>query len=79
MAGARRRVAAPLAAYINAQLTNFFDFDDTLEGRALGHPGATVIPAAMVGPSRRAQRTQSHGWQVEVYRGRMAGKPSFER
>ena len=47
VAGTRRRIAAPLAAYINAQVTNLFDFDDTLEGRALGHPGATVIPAAL--------------------------------
>jgi 2-methylcitrate dehydratase PrpD len=84
VAGARRRIAAPLAAYINAQLTNFFDFDDTLEGRALGHPGATVIPAALA----LAEQTGATGRDLitavvagyEVYsRVAMAGKPSFER
>jgi 2-methylcitrate dehydratase PrpD len=84
VAGARRRIAASLAAYINAQLTNFFDFDDTLEGRALGHPGATVIPAALA----LAEQSGASGRDLvtavvagyEVYsRVAMAGKPSFER
>ena len=84
VAGVRRRVAAPLAVYINAQVANLFDFDDTLEGRALGHPGATVIPPALA----LAEETGASGRDVitavvagyEVYsRVAMAGKPSFQR
>ena len=45
--GVSRNITAPLASYINSQLTNLLDFDDTLEDKALGHPGATTIPAAL--------------------------------
>jgi 2-methylcitrate dehydratase PrpD len=84
VAGSRRRIGAPLAAYVNAQLSNLMDFDDTLEGRALGHPGATVVPAALA----LAEQTGASGQELitavvagyEVYtRVAMAGKPSFER
>ncbi len=42
-AGCRR--PASLAAYANAFLANLLDFDDTYGGA--GHPGCTVIPAAL--------------------------------
>lgn len=42
-----------LAAYANASLANALDFDDTFSGA--GHPGATVVPAALaLAEERRA-------------------------
>lgn len=84
VAGSQRRIAAPLAAYINAQLTNLFDFDDVLEGRALGHPGATTIPAALalaeqVGASGKDFLTAVVAGYEVYTRVAVAGKPSFER
>ncbi len=84
VAGTKRQVAPALASYINAQLTNLMDFDDTLEGKALGHPGATTIPAALA----LAEEEKSSGKEFltavvvayDVYsRIAVAGKPSFER
>jgi 2-methylcitrate dehydratase PrpD len=84
VAGAKRRIAPALASYINAQLTNLMDYDDTLEGKALGHPGATIVPAALA----LAEEKKSSGKEFltavvvayDVYsRIAAAGKPSFER
>ena len=47
VAGTRRRVFPPLASHINAQLANVLDYDDTMADGYPGHPGATVIPAAL--------------------------------
>lgn len=84
VAGVGRRVAAPFACYINAQLTNLLDFDDTLEGKALGHPGATIIPTALALAEERKATGKELLMAVvvgyEIYaRVAMAGKPSFER
>jgi 2-methylcitrate dehydratase PrpD len=35
------------ASYVNSYLANLLDFDDTYSGRAVGHPGSTVIPPAL--------------------------------
>lgn len=45
--GATRRLPAPVAAYLNSYLANLLDFDDTYSGRAIGHPGATVVQPAL--------------------------------
>jgi 2-methylcitrate dehydratase PrpD len=45
--GASRRLPAPVAAYLNSYLANLLDFDDTYSGRAIGHPGATVVQPAL--------------------------------
>jgi len=42
--GTRRRAAPGRAAFANAMAANALDYDDT---GATGHPGATVIPAAL--------------------------------
>ena len=84
VAGASRRIVPSMAGYINAQVTNLLDFDDTLEGKALGHPGATVIPAALA----LAEQAHSSGKEFlaavvvayDVYtRVAAAGKPSYAR
>lgn len=42
------------AAFANASIANALDFDDGTEvnGKGLGHPGATLVPAALSGLSR---------------------------
>jgi 2-methylcitrate dehydratase PrpD len=45
--GASERLPLPTAAYLNCYLANLLDYDDTYSGRAIGHPGATVVPAAV--------------------------------
>lgn len=42
------------AAFANASIANALDFDDGTEvnGKGLGHPGATLIPAALAGLDR---------------------------
>ena len=45
--GAGRPLPAPMAAYLNSYLANLLDFDDTYSGRAIGHPGATVVQPAL--------------------------------
>lgn len=42
--GRRLKIASPAAAYVNASSVNALDYDDTGKG---GHPGSTVIPAAV--------------------------------
>jgi 2-methylcitrate dehydratase PrpD len=84
VAGTSRHVTAPLASYINAQLTNLMDYDDTLEGKALGHPGATTIPVALA----LAEQSRASGKDFltavavayDVYtRVAAAGKPTYGR
>lgn len=43
--GSELRALPTYAAYANASLVNILDWDDTLGG--IGHPGATIIPAAL--------------------------------
>ncbi|MFB6135751.1 MAG: MmgE/PrpD family protein [Halobacteriaceae archaeon] len=45
--GAESRLPVLTAAYVNSYLANLLDYDDTYSGRAVGHPGATVIPPAL--------------------------------
>lgn len=45
--GAESRLPVTTAAYLNGYLANLLDYDDTYSGRAIGHPGATVIPPAL--------------------------------
>ncbi|THF65652.1 MmgE/PrpD family protein [Pseudothauera nasutitermitis] len=47
--GVRRQYSAPAAAFANAMLINGLDHDDGVEidGKGLGHPGATLVSAAM--------------------------------
>ncbi len=84
VAGTTRRITPALASYINAQLTNLLDFDDTLEGKALGHPGATIIPAALA----IAEQVHASGKDLltavtvgyDIYiRVAAAGKPTYPR
>lgn len=84
VAGVQRRVTPPLASYVNAQLTNLLDFDDTFEVGGLGHPGATIIPPALA----MAEQVGATGKEFlaavvvgyDVFsRVAMAGKPTFER
>jgi len=42
--GKRVKMASPMAAYVNASSVNALDYDDTGKG---GHPGSSVIPAAI--------------------------------
>lgn len=45
----RQRSSPPAAAFANALQINALDFDDGVEidGKGMGHPGATLIPAAL--------------------------------
>jgi len=45
--GAESKLPATTAAYLNGYLANLLDYDDTYSGRAIGHPGATVVPPAL--------------------------------
>lgn len=45
--GTERQLPVLMAAYVNSYLANLLDYDDTYSGRAIGHPGATVIPPAL--------------------------------
>ena len=49
ISGTRKRTSAPLAAFMNGVHANVLDYDDAFErdGKGMGHPGATVIPAAL--------------------------------
>ncbi len=44
---AEQKLPIDAAAYVNGYLANLLDYDDTYSGRAIGHPGATVIPPAL--------------------------------
>jgi 2-methylcitrate dehydratase PrpD len=84
VAGSRRRAPSPMAGYVNAQLTNLLDFDDTLVELGSGHPGATIIPAALaVGEEGGASGKDLivavvAGYDVHSRVG-AAGKPTFAR
>ncbi len=43
------RTSVPLAAFLNSVHANALDYDDAFErdGKGMGHPGASVIPAAL--------------------------------
>ena len=45
--GVDERLPVTTAAYLNGYLANLLDYDDTYSGRAIGHPGATVIPPTL--------------------------------
>lgn len=45
--GLRERVSMLTAAYVNSQLANLLDFDDTYDFFRPGHPGCHVIQAAL--------------------------------
>jgi 2-methylcitrate dehydratase PrpD len=49
ISGRASRTSAPLAAFLNSTHANALDYDDAFErdGKGMGHPGATVIPAAL--------------------------------
>jgi 2-methylcitrate dehydratase PrpD len=84
VAGSARHITPPLASYINAQLTNLMDYDDTLEGKALGHPGATIVPAALAlaeqGHASGKDMITAVAVAYDVYtRVAAAGKPSYGR
>ena len=84
VAGSGRRVAPPLAGYVNAQLANLLDYDDTMAEGDPGHPGATVIPAALalaeqVGSSGKDFLTAVVVGYDLYSRVSRAGQPSPER
>jgi 2-methylcitrate dehydratase PrpD len=45
--GSRTRISCAQAAFLNAQLANLLDFDDTHDVYSPGHPGCLIIPAAL--------------------------------
>lgn len=45
--GTDGRLPVLTASYVNSYLANLLDFDDTYSGRAVGHPGSTVVPPAL--------------------------------
>ena len=49
VAGREARTSVPLAAFVNATQANALDYDDAFEcdGKGMGHPGATVVAAAL--------------------------------
>src|SRR5262249_28504388 len=49
VSGQAYRTSMPLAAFINATQANALDYDDAYErnGKGMGHPGSTIIPAAL--------------------------------
>ena len=49
VAGREARTSVPLAAFLNGTQANALDYDDAFErdGKGMGHPGATVVPAAL--------------------------------
>lgn len=84
VAGTDRRIVPALASYVNAQLTNLLDFDDTLEAESVGHPGATIIPSALALAEETAASGKAFLTAVVVgydvfARVSMAGRPTFDR
>lgn len=84
VAGTHRRIDPTLASYVNAQLTNLLDFDDTLEAESVGHPGATIIPPALVlaedmKVSGKALLTAIVVGYDVFARVSMAGRPTFDQ
>lgn len=49
LVGSKSRTSAPSAAFLNGLAANILDYDDAFErdGKGMGHPGASVIPAAL--------------------------------
>ncbi|SDR64358.1 2-methylcitrate dehydratase PrpD [Rhizobiales bacterium GAS113] len=49
VSGRGLRTSMPLAAFLNSVHANALDYDDAFErdGKGMGHPGASVIPAAL--------------------------------
>lgn len=84
VAGTQRRAASALASYVNAQLTNLLDYDDTLEAESVGHPGATIIPPALALAEETAASAKALLTAVVVgydvfARVSMAGRPTYDR
>lgn len=77
-----RRISTLHAAYVNAYLANALDFDDTFAH--MGHPGATVIPAAIAEaergrrPGRELLTALVAGYEVSLRLG-LAIQPSPRR
>lgn len=55
--GTARRYSPPVAAFANAMIINGLDHDDgvEIEGKGLGHPGATLVAAAMAAVDHSAR------------------------
>lgn len=53
------KLPATTATYLNSYCANLLDYDDTYSGRAIGHPGATVIPAALAVAEAEGTDTRS--------------------
>ena len=49
VAGQAIRTSAPFAAFLNSLQANALDYDDAFErdGKGMGHPGSTIVPAAL--------------------------------
>ncbi|MGD9145872.1 MAG: MmgE/PrpD family protein, partial [Anaerolineae bacterium] len=82
--GMAGRVPPPLAGYLNAQLANMLDFDDTFSEGFLGHPGATIVPAALamaeeIGASGKDLLSAVVVGYDVCSRVGVAGRPTFER
>jgi 2-methylcitrate dehydratase PrpD len=54
ISGVGIRTSMPLAAFLNGVHANALDYDDAFErdGKGMGHPGASVIPAALAAAER---------------------------
>ncbi|WP_138005627.1 MmgE/PrpD family protein [Halalkalirubrum salinum] len=78
------RLPVTTAAYLNGYLANLLDYDDTYSGRAIGHPGATVIPPTLAVAEAYGADTRSFleaviiGYEVSIRIGD-AIMPSPER
>lgn len=57
--GAEAKLPVTTASYLNSYFANLLDYDDTYSGRAVGHPGATVIPPAIAVAESRDIDTRS--------------------
>jgi len=80
--GGQQKVPCIQAAFVNGTTTNALDFDDTLLG--IGHPGASVIPAALaIGEARKVSGKEIINAIITAYdvgdRIGLAIQPSYER
>lgn len=65
--GAENRLPVTTVAYLNGYLANLLDYDDTYSGRAIGHPGATIIPPMLA--VAEAQGADTHSFLEAVIAG----------
>ena len=80
--GGQMKVPCIQAAFVNGTTANDLDFNDTLLG--IGHPGASVIPAALaIGESRGVSGKEIINAIITAYdvgdRIGLAIQPSYER